>query len=106
MASGSVAGAAATSTLWSWTRIGLVDGKPDPALSAEAIDQDAADFAFAWQGDGGRHWIRFELRKGKERLMMTNPVHVNFGNKGVPCGAPCVPLFVQNRDYRMRVTAA
>lgn len=79
MASSSVAGAAATSTPWSWTRIGLVDGKPDPALSAEAIDKDAADFAFARQGDGGRHWIRFELRKGKERLMMTNPIYVNFG---------------------------
>lgn len=59
--------------------VGVVDGKPDPALSAEAIDRDVADLAFTWKGDGGRHWIRFELRKGKERLMMTNPVYVNFG---------------------------
>ncbi|WP_336966518.1 CehA/McbA family metallohydrolase [Sphingobium aquiterrae] len=59
--------------------VGFVDGKPDPALSVEKIDGDASDIGLSWKGDGARHWIRFEVRKEAERLMMTNPVYVNFG---------------------------
>jgi len=58
--------------------VGLVDGKPEPSLSIDAIDGDTAQKSFDWTGDGNRHWIRFEVHKGKERLLMTNPVFVNF----------------------------
>jgi hypothetical protein len=60
--------------------IGIVDGKPVPALSTDKIGSGAADLSFDWNGDGARHWIRFEVRQDRTRVLFTNPVYVNFGN--------------------------
>ncbi|MGF7149549.1 putative metal-dependent phosphoesterase TrpH [Sphingomonas zeicaulis] len=59
--------------------VGLLDGKPAPALSVDKIDGARADLPLDWTSDGQRHWIRFEVRDGNKRAMMTNPVYVNFG---------------------------
>ncbi|PNU06910.1 hypothetical protein A8V01_01035 [Novosphingobium guangzhouense] len=58
--------------------VGLVDGRIEPALSVDSLAQARQDIALRWAFDGGRHWVRFELRDGEQRLFMTNPVYVNY----------------------------
>lgn len=53
-----------------------VDGKPNEALSVEKVSGDATPLR--WTGDGGRHWIRFEVVEGGKRAVLTNPVYINF----------------------------
>jgi hypothetical protein len=60
--------------------VGIVDGKPVPALSMDRIGGNSADIGFDWNGDGGRHWIRFEVRHGRQKLLFTNPVYVNYAS--------------------------
>ncbi len=60
------------------TLVGLLDGKPSAALSLSEIP--AARASLSWMSDGGRHWIRFEVREGGKRVLITNPVYVNFGS--------------------------
>lgn len=57
--------------------VALVDGKPDPALSVN--DLTNSQVSLSWISDGGHHWIRFEVREGGRRVLITNPVYVNYG---------------------------
>nr|WP_314468824.1 CehA/McbA family metallohydrolase [uncultured Novosphingobium sp.] len=58
--------------------VGLVDGQPVAELSAESLTEARQALPLKWTSDGQRHWIRFELRDGAQRLFMTNPVYVNY----------------------------
>ena len=58
--------------------VGLVDGKSSAALSLSEIPDGQAQLS--WTSDGGRHWIRFEVREGGKRVLITNPVYVNFAS--------------------------
>ncbi|HUD30672.1 MAG TPA: CehA/McbA family metallohydrolase [Novosphingobium sp.] len=57
--------------------VGFLDGRAEPALSVESLG-DRQEIVLPWASDGSRHWIRFELRDGNQRLFMTNPVYVNY----------------------------
>lgn len=58
--------------------VGFLDGKPMPAFSVDELTDAQQKLSFRWPSDGGRHWIRFELQSGKQRLFLTNPVYINF----------------------------
>ncbi|WP_303760494.1 CehA/McbA family metallohydrolase [Sphingobium yanoikuyae] len=58
--------------------VGFVDGVPSDALSIEHIEGAQQHAVLQWPSDGQRHWIRFELRDGTSRLLMTNPIYVNY----------------------------
>ncbi len=58
--------------------MGLVDGQESKALSQSSIASDDSGFSFDWPSDGQRHWIRFEVRDGSKRVLISNPVYVNF----------------------------
>jgi len=60
--------------------VGLVDGKPVDALSRGRLGSNDEAVHLEWQGDGGRHWIRFEVREGAKPLMFANPVFINFAS--------------------------
>jgi hypothetical protein len=60
--------------------IGLVDGKPVEALSRPKLGSNDETMHLEWQGDGGRHWIRFEVRARDKPLMFANPVYLNFAS--------------------------
>lgn len=60
------------------TLVGLLDGEPSPALTVNALADGQT--SLSWTSDGGRHWIRFEVREGGKRVLITNPVYVNFGS--------------------------
>jgi hypothetical protein len=60
------------------TLVGLLDGKPSASLSLDKIPEGQAPLS--WTSDGGRHWIRFEVREGSKRVLLTNPVYMNFGS--------------------------
>lgn len=57
--------------------VGLVDGKPVQSLSIDKLTGDAAA-PLHWTSDGQRHWIRFEVRQGDDRILVTNPVYINY----------------------------
>jgi hypothetical protein len=58
--------------------VGLLDGKPSPSLSADRLPGLIAQVPLSWTSDGARHWIRFEVREAGKRVLITNPVYVNF----------------------------
>jgi predicted metal-dependent phosphoesterase TrpH len=58
--------------------VGLLDGKPSPSLSADKLSGSIAQVPLSWTSDGARHWIRFEVREAGKRVLITNPVYVNF----------------------------
>ncbi len=58
--------------------VALVDGKPNPALSVNGLSN--SQVSLSWISDGGHHWIRFEVREGGRRVLITNPVYVNYGS--------------------------
>ncbi|WP_084581895.1 CehA/McbA family metallohydrolase [Sphingomonas azotifigens] len=60
--------------------VGLVDGHVVPELSVARLESGGASLSFVFPGDGHRHWIRFEVREGGKRAILTNPVYVNFGS--------------------------
>jgi len=62
---------------------GFVDGHEDTALSAALASNRERD-TLTWQGDGGRHWIRFEVRDGAKLVLFTNPVYINYGAAFTP----------------------
>jgi hypothetical protein len=57
--------------------VGLVDGKPVQSLSIDKLTGDAVA-PLHWTSDGQRHWIRFEVRQDDNRILITNPVYINY----------------------------
>lgn len=57
--------------------IGFLDGIERPDLSHPGLDAGRRTTPLHWLSDGARHWIRFELRSGKTRQFLTNPLYVN-----------------------------
>lgn len=57
----------------------FVDGHESaalPALQAKGADET---LNFDWKSDGGRHWVRVEVRDTKDALMLlSNPIYINF----------------------------
>ncbi|MBB5713094.1 CehA/McbA family metallohydrolase [Sphingomonas xinjiangensis] len=60
--------------------VGLLDGKPVPALSFDHLPSATSKVPLTWSSDGARHWIRFEVREGGKRILITNPVFLNFNS--------------------------
>lgn len=56
----------------------VVDGQDNAVLSEAIIAGDNADVTRRWPSDGGRHWIRFEVREDKRLTIFTNPIYINF----------------------------
>lgn len=62
-------------------RVGIVvDGKPYiPRGPGMMVKGDDAILPFAWRSDGGRHWLRAEVRGPDGKLwLLGNPVYINF----------------------------
>lgn len=62
-----------------------IDGVPDARAEwivdgrVEQAQDGAGPHAWRWRGDGGRHWIRADVRARDGRLLLVgNPVYVNF----------------------------
>ena len=57
----------------------FLDGHQTPALPPLSSSSDADTLPFAWTSDGGRHWIRDEVRDANGGLMLvSNPIYINF----------------------------
>lgn len=56
----------------------VIDGKDSAVLSQAVIEDEDVDIVRRWPSDGGRHWIRFEVRDDKLMTAFTNPIYVNF----------------------------
>jgi predicted metal-dependent phosphoesterase TrpH len=57
----------------------LADGKEVPSLAPMAVSGDDVTLKVKWTGDGGRHWLRAEIRDSQGGLMLlSNPVYINF----------------------------
>lgn len=62
-----------------------VDGQPSRLLEASVMVGEQQEFAFAWPGDGRRHWIRADVRGADGGLhLVGNPVTLNFGGVRTP----------------------
>jgi hypothetical protein len=57
----------------------IQDGERSSVLRDGGISQDDQSFTFAWKSDGGRHWIRANVRGSDGRLCLVgNPIYINF----------------------------
>jgi hypothetical protein len=60
----------------------LVDGKVNDALPASNVAGADETQQAKWISDGGRHWLRAEVRDDKGHLMLvSNPIYINFAGK-------------------------
>ena len=59
----------------------IVDGtRADGLLTDAALADTSARKRFRWRSDGGRHWLRIDVRDAQGRLALVgNPIYVNFG---------------------------
>ncbi|MEL1263726.1 CehA/McbA family metallohydrolase [Pseudoxanthomonas putridarboris] len=57
----------------------IVDGRVEPLLADAKVAMQEQAFSWRWRSDGGRHWLRADVRAGDGRLLLVgNPVYVNF----------------------------
>ena len=57
----------------------VVDGKVADLVDRPKIAGAAQSFAFVWTSDGGRHWLRANVRGADGKLVLIgNPIYVNF----------------------------
>ena len=57
----------------------LIDGKEETEHEPLPVKEEDAHAETRWTSDGGRHWIRAEVRDSSGTLMLLgNPVYVNF----------------------------
>lgn len=57
----------------------IVDGEIAPLLAAAAARTADEPLRWRWRSDGGRHWLRVDVRDADGRLLLVgNPVYVNF----------------------------
>jgi len=62
----------------------VIDGQDSAILSEAVIEEEDVAVIRRWRSDGGRHWIRFEVRDGKRMTAFTNPIYVNFAEAAGP----------------------
>jgi len=57
----------------------LVDGREVTTIAPVAISSADATINGNWSGDGGRHWLRAEVRDARNELVLvSSPIYVNF----------------------------
>lgn len=57
----------------------VIDDKLARVLASPKIDSAAQTFAFDWNADGQRHWLRANVRNAEGKLVLIgNPIYVNF----------------------------
>lgn len=57
----------------------IVDGDIAPLLADAAIRTSGQRVRWRWRSDGGRHWLRVDVRDDDGRLLLVgNPVYINF----------------------------
>ncbi|HEV2173449.1 MAG TPA: CehA/McbA family metallohydrolase, partial [Nitrospira sp.] len=55
----------------------LLDGRESQTIGPLAIGSNKQDLDFSWKNDGGRHWLRAEVRNANGGLMLlSNPIYV------------------------------
>jgi hypothetical protein len=67
----------------------VVDGAPSHELPPQAVSTDDRVLHSTWISDGGRHWLRAEVRDASGQLLLLgNPVYINFGSAAGESGNP------------------
>jgi len=57
----------------------IQDGDLTPVLKTPELAQPDQTFSFAWKSDGGRHWLRVNVRGPNGKLWLVgNPIFINF----------------------------
>lgn len=57
----------------------LVDGEPTDLIAQPAVASDDQHYDFRWRADGGRHWLRVDVRDRAGHLALVgNPIYINF----------------------------
>ncbi|WP_407352507.1 CehA/McbA family metallohydrolase [Luteimonas sp. R10] len=57
----------------------LVDGEVAPLLADPVVRDTGQPLRWRWRSDGGRHWLRVDVRDADGRLLLVgNPVYINF----------------------------
>lgn len=60
----------------------LVDGRETAAIAPMDIPRSVATIQAQWRTDGGRHWLRAEVRaKDNALVLLSNPIYVNFPSR-------------------------
>lgn len=55
----------------------IVDGRKSQTIGPLTIESTKQDLDFSWKSDGGRHWIRVEVRNaGGELMLLSNPIYI------------------------------
>ncbi|WP_149194812.1 CehA/McbA family metallohydrolase [Luteimonas suaedae] len=57
----------------------IVDGEIAPLLADSVVPDTGQPLRWRWRSDGGRHWLRVDVRDAGGRLLLVgNPIYVNF----------------------------
>ena len=57
----------------------FLDGHETPAIAPLLTKSGDEMLPFAWTSDGGRHWVRIEVRDANGGVMLvSNPIYINF----------------------------
>ena len=57
----------------------FLDGHETPAIAPLLTKSGDETLPFAWTSDGGRHWVRIEVRDANGGVMLvSNPIYINF----------------------------
>jgi hypothetical protein len=57
----------------------FLDGHEAPSLGPLSANSSNEMLPFAWTSDGGRHWVRVEVRDSNGSLILiSNPIYINF----------------------------